>query len=72
MAAWLKLIVVVIPLLIELVRMFKRHGLEQEAAKEVADDLQLRARVLVAEATAARASVDHSPDSVQNDIYNRD
>lgn len=72
MMTWLKVFIALLPLIAELVRIFRRNKLTQEATAEVLDDLKDKTRVLVAEAVAARSSVDHSPSSVQNDEFNRD
>lgn len=70
--SWLKLFLTLMPLVLELIRLFQRHRLSAKATQEVLDDLKASAQTLVLKAELARANVDQSDEAISADPHNRD
>jgi hypothetical protein len=61
-----------LPMVLEIIKMFQMARLTQQAQDEVITDLQMTADYLVNRSNAAGAQVDKSEEAVDNDPNNRD
>ena len=68
----LLLILKLLPLVLAIINAIQRQRLTAAATQEVIDDLNRSVEALVAKAVAARATVDQSPEAIDNDPFNRD
>lgn len=66
------LILKLLPMVLELIKMFQQYRLTAQATQEVIDDLQMTADYLVARSGEAKAKVENTDEAISADPNNRD